>query len=62
MPLHFHREDKTVPLVLSSIDMKTTIDQLLKEITKSAYNKNILNTTINLSKPFLKTNYKLNLS
>lgn len=41
--LYFHREEKTLPLVLSSASMQIAADQSLEEITEASYNKNILN-------------------
>lgn len=53
MPLHFHREEQTLSVVLSSVNMQITVDQLLEEITKASYNKNILNTVTNFKRSFL---------
>lgn len=46
IPLHFHRKEQTLPLVLSSVNTQRTSNQLVEEITKS-YKKKILNTATN---------------
>lgn len=45
--LYFNREEKTLPLVLSSASMQVVVDQSLEEITEASYNKNILNVATN---------------
>lgn len=45
--LYFNREEKTLPLALSSASMQIAVDQSLEEITEASYNKNILNVATN---------------